>query len=166
MDDRDTEPVRGDEVLDARALDAYLRPRLPDVTGELEIEQFPGGHSNLTYLLRWSDHEYLQAKHMQETFRSIIAEMGGTPTSPMPAKEQDYGLAVGGLIIHEAGATRMGSDAKTSVLNKNCQAHDAKNVFICDPFVSQANKNLTWTIMALAWRTSEHIAEERKKGNI
>ena len=58
--------------------------------------------------------------------------------------------------------------AKTSVLNGNCQAHDAKNVFVCDggPFVSQADKNLTWTIMALAWRTSEHIAEERKKGNI
>ena len=62
----------------------------------------------------------------------------------------------------------MGNDPKTSVLNRNGQAHDAKNVFICDggPFVSQANKNLTWTIMALAWRTSEHIAEERKKGNI
>ncbi len=116
----------------------------------------------------WSDQERLQAKHMQETFRSIIEGMGGTPTSPMPSKEDDYGLAVGGLIIHEAGATRMGNDAKTSVLNKNGQAHDAKNVFICDsgPFVSQANKNLTWTIMALAWRTSEHIAEERKKGNI
>ncbi|HWJ56696.1 MAG TPA: GMC family oxidoreductase [Vicinamibacterales bacterium] len=116
----------------------------------------------------WSDQERLQAKHMQETFRTIITEMGGTPTTPMPTKEKDYGLAVGGLIIHEAGATRMGNDPKTSVLNSNGQAHDAKNVFICDggPFVSQANKNLTWTIMALAWRTSEHIAEERKKGNI
>ncbi len=105
---------------------------------------------------------------MQETFRSIIAEMGGTPTTPMPTKEQDYGLAVGGLIIHEAGATRMGNDPKTSVLNRNCQAHDAKNVFVCDggPFVSQADKNLTWTIMALAWRTSEYIADERRKGNI
>jgi choline dehydrogenase-like flavoprotein len=116
----------------------------------------------------WSDQERLQAKHMQETFRSIIQEMGGTPTTPMPTKDDDYGLAVGGLIIHEAGAVRMGNDAKTSALNSHCQAHDAKNVFVCDggPFVSQANKNLTWTIMALAWRTSEHIAEERKKGNI
>ena len=30
------------------------------------------------------------------------------------------------------------------------------------PFVSQADKNLTWTIMALAWKTSEYIAEQRK----
>ena len=33
-------------------------------------------------------------------------------------------------------------------------------------FVSQADKNLTWTIMALAWRTSEFIADERRKGTI
>ena len=57
---------------------------------------------------------------------SIIQEMGGTPTSPMPTEEQDYGLAVGGLIIHEAGATRMGNDPKTSVLNANGQAHDVE----------------------------------------
>jgi aminoglycoside phosphotransferase (APT) family kinase protein len=59
VDERDTEPVRTDERLDARALDAYLRTRLPGVAGALEIEQFPGGHSNLTYLLRWGDHEYV-----------------------------------------------------------------------------------------------------------
>ena len=34
------------------------------------------------------------------------------------------------------------------------------------PFVSQADKNLTWTIIALSWRTSEYIAEERRKGNL
>jgi choline dehydrogenase-like flavoprotein len=117
---------------------------------------------------RWSDHEYLQAKHMQETFREIIHTMGGQPTSPMPTKEQGYGLETGGRIIHEAGVTRMGNDPKTSVLNKFCQAHDAKNVFVADagPFVSQADKNLTWTILALAARTSDYIAEERKKGNV
>jgi choline dehydrogenase-like flavoprotein len=116
----------------------------------------------------WNDTERLQAKHMQETFRSIIVEMGGTPTSAMPGADQDYGLATGGLIIHEAGATRMGNDPKTSVLNQHCQAHDAKNVFVCDggPFVSQADKNLTWTIMALSWRTSEYIADARRKGNV
>ncbi|MCC7010253.1 MAG: GMC family oxidoreductase [Acidobacteria bacterium] len=116
----------------------------------------------------WSDHERLQAKHMQETFRSIIEAMGGTPTSPMPTAAEDYGLAVGGLIIHEAGAVRMGHDATTSALNRYCQAHDAKNLFVADgaPFVSQADKNLTWTIMALAWRTAEYIADERRKGNL
>jgi choline dehydrogenase-like flavoprotein len=41
-------------------------------------------------------------------------------------------------------------------------------VYIVDaaPFVSQADKNPTWTIMALSWRTSEHIIKELKKQNI
>jgi choline dehydrogenase-like flavoprotein len=116
----------------------------------------------------WSEHEILQAKHMQETFRTIIKEMGGEPTSEMAGPEDEYGLSVGGVIIHEAGATRMGDDPKTSALNKYCQSHESKNVFVADggPFVSQADKNLTWTIIALAWRTAEYIAEERKRGNI
>jgi choline dehydrogenase-like flavoprotein len=117
---------------------------------------------------KWSDYEIKQSKHMQETFRSIIHEMGGTPLSPMPTAENNYDLAAGGRIIHELGVTRMGNDPSTSVLNKHCQAHDAKNVFVADggPFVSQADKNCTWTILALAMRTSHYIADERKKGTI
>jgi choline dehydrogenase-like flavoprotein len=84
----------------------------------------------------------------------------------MPSKEDGYGLASGGSIIHELGATRMGDDPSKSVLNRNCQAHDVKNLFVADggPFVSQADKNPTWTILALAWRTSDYIAQQRKQG--
>ena len=73
-----------------------------------------------------------------------------------------------GEVIHEVGTTRMGNNPKTSVVNKYEQLHDAKNVFIVDggPFVSQADKNPTWTIMALSWRTSEYIIDELKKQNI
>jgi choline dehydrogenase-like flavoprotein len=41
-------------------------------------------------------------------------------------------------------------------------------VFVADagPFVSNAHKNATWTILALAMRTAEHIADERKKGSL
>jgi choline dehydrogenase-like flavoprotein len=120
----------------------------------------------LRFHWQWSDHERNQSKHMQETFRSLITEMGGTPFGNMPTKEQDYGLAAGGRIIHELGGTRMGSDPKTSVLNASCQAHDCKNLFVADgaPFVSQADKNPTWTILALAWRTADKITEQRKAG--
>ena len=117
---------------------------------------------------KFYDYEINQAKHMQETFRSIITEMGGTPMSPMPSREQFYGLAPGGRIIHELGVTRMGNDPNTSVLNKDCQAHDCRNVFVADagPFVSQPDKNCTWTILAMSMRTSEFIAAERKAGRI
>jgi choline dehydrogenase-like flavoprotein len=119
----------------------------------------------LRFHFAFSEYERLQAKHMQETFREIIHEMGGTPLSPMPPAERLYGLANGGRIIHEVGTTRMGSDPKTSVVNGHCQAHDVKNLFIADggPFVSNADKNVTWTILALSMRTSEYIAEARKQ---
>jgi choline dehydrogenase-like flavoprotein len=105
---------------------------------------------------------------MQETFRSLIQELGGTPLEPMPSKEDGYGIAAGGRIIHELGVTRMGNDPSSSVLNKNCQAHDVKNLFVTDggPFVSQADKNPTWTILALSMKTSRFIAEQRKSGTI
>jgi len=122
----------------------------------------------LRFHFEWSDHEINQVRHMQETFRAIIEEMGGTPLSPMPTREQGYGILPGGRIIHEIGVTRMGNDPKSSVLNANCQAHDCRNLFVTDggPFVSQPDKNCTWTILALAMRTSEYIANQRKAGVI
>jgi choline dehydrogenase-like flavoprotein len=120
----------------------------------------------LRFHWKWSDHELNQVKHMQQTFRAIIAEMGGEPRTPMPTKEEGYGIATGGRIIHELGGARMGRDARTSAVNAHCQAHDCKNLFLADgaPFVSQADKNPTWTILALSWRTSDFIAQQRKQG--
>ncbi|MEO7456703.1 MAG: GMC family oxidoreductase [Gemmatimonadaceae bacterium] len=120
----------------------------------------------LRFHWKWTDNEYNQSKHMQETFRSLIAEMGGQVFSNMPTKEQGYGLATGGSIIHELGCVQMGNDPSKSVLNANCQAHDCRNLFVADggPFVTQADKNPTWTILALAWKTSDYIAQQRKAG--
>jgi choline dehydrogenase-like flavoprotein len=122
----------------------------------------------LRFHWKWTDHELKQVKHMQETFRAIIEQMGGTPMSPMPTAAQSYGIEPGGRIIHEVGCVRMGHDPKTSVLNSNCQAHDCRNLFVTDggPFVTNPDKNVTWTILALAMRTSEFIANQRKGGAI
>ncbi len=122
----------------------------------------------LRFNFKWTDHEYNQVKHMQETFRNIIDEMGGISLSEMPSKEDGYGITAPGQIIHEVGVTRMGNDPKKSVLNKYSQAHDAKNVFVVDggPFVSQPHKNPTWTILALSMRASEYIVDQKKKGNL
>jgi choline dehydrogenase-like flavoprotein len=106
---------------------------------------------------------------MKETFKEIIHKMGGVITSGNnDGPENDYGLLAPGRIIHEVGTTRMGNDPKKSVVNKFSQAHDCKNLFVVDggPFVSQADKNPTWTILALSMRTSEYIIEQLKKQNI
>jgi choline dehydrogenase-like flavoprotein len=103
---------------------------------------------------------------MQETFRALIADMGGTVFDAMPGKEKGYGISSGGSIIHELGCVIMGSDPQKSALNARCQAHDCKNLFVADggPFVSQADKNPTWTILALSMRTSQYIAQQRAAG--
>ena len=58
----DTTPVRPDERLDEDALACYLKGRLPGAGGALRVEQFPGGHSNLTYLLRYEDREFVMRR--------------------------------------------------------------------------------------------------------
>jgi choline dehydrogenase-like flavoprotein len=105
---------------------------------------------------------------MQETFRALLAEMGAVVSSNMPTREQNYGISAGGSIIHEVGGTRMGASATSSVLNSNAQAWDCKNLFVADggPFTTQADKNPTWTILALSMRTSRFIAAQRKEGKL
>tara|TARA_B110000977_G_scaffold199115_1_gene285558 strand:+ start:785 stop:2503 length:1719 start_codon:yes stop_codon:yes gene_type:complete len=122
----------------------------------------------LRFNYQWSDNELKQARHMHETFEEVLGNMGGKLLGDKPGPEKKYGLHNPGRIIHEVGTTRMGSDPKTSVVNEFERLHDVENVFIVDagPFVSQADKNPTWTIMALSWRTSEFIIEELKKQNI
>jgi choline dehydrogenase-like flavoprotein len=122
----------------------------------------------LRFNYTWSNEEVNQAKHMQETFQSIMHEMGAVITTKIPGADTSYGLEAPGKIIHEVGTIRMGDDPKTSALNKWCQAHDCKNLFVVDaaPFVQQGDKNATWTILALSMRTTEYILEQRKKQNI
>lgn len=122
----------------------------------------------LKFTYNWTDQEVKQAKHMQDTFEEILTNAGAVLLGNKPGPESKYGLAAPGRIIHEVGTTRMGNNPSTSVLNSNCQAHDCKNLFVVDagPFVSQADKNPTWTILALAWRTSDFIVSELKKKNI
>jgi choline dehydrogenase-like flavoprotein len=122
----------------------------------------------LRFHYKWAPDEIKQAKHMQETFQEIMHNMGGAIYGGPQGPETNYGLEAPGKIIHEVGTIRMGNDPKKSALNKWCQAHDCKNLFVVDaaPFVQQGDKNATWTILALSMRTAEYIIQERKKLNV
>jgi choline dehydrogenase-like flavoprotein len=91
--------------------------------------------------------------------------MGGkvrpNPKSDMPVEEP-------GSIIHEVGGAIIGDDPKKSVCNAFNQTWDVKNLLLCDgaPFASNADKNPTLTIMALAWRACDHLLDQAKKGNL
>jgi choline dehydrogenase-like flavoprotein len=66
------------------------------------------------------------------------------------------------------GTARMGTDAKNSVLNKNNQVWDAKNVFITDGacMTSASCVNPSLTYMALTARAVDFAVSELKKGNL
>jgi choline dehydrogenase-like flavoprotein len=122
----------------------------------------------LRFHYKWTEHELKQARHMHETFEELLTAAGGTLLGTKPGADTEYGLHAPGRIIHEVGTTRMGTDPRTSVTNIYGRTHDCDNVYVVDAgtFVSQADKNPTWTILALAWRTAEHVADRFKKGEL
>ncbi len=122
----------------------------------------------LRFHFKWSDYEWKQARHMEQTFASIIETMGGKVHHLTPEQREKDGISVPGTIIHEVGTVRMGNDPHTSAVNGFGQSHEVKNLFVCDGgiFVSSPDKNPTLTINALSWRNSDYLAEEMRKGNV
>ena len=121
----------------------------------------------LRFHWKWSDHEKKQAVHMQKTFAAIIESMGGKVIGNVET-DPEKAIMGGGTIIHEVGTTCMGSDPSKSVLNQYCQAWEVPNLFVTDggPFASNADKNPTLSIMAIAMRSCSWLADEMRKGNI
>ncbi len=122
----------------------------------------------LRFHWKWGDNEIRMAEDMQETFKAIVEELGGTYFTKKTESDHPFGIEYGGVIIHELGTVRMGATPKTSALNSYCQAHDVKNLFVTDAasFVSNADKNPTLTIMALSWRASDYLLDQAKKGSL
>ncbi len=125
--------------LDPGALDEYGLPR-------------PRRHWKLTDS-DWKLHEDMNkwCKTILDSSRAQIHS-----TSPNPATN------------HEVGGCRMGSDPKTSVVDPFCRSHDVSNLYVVDAsvFPSSSEKNPTLTIMALATRTADHIADRLKKQEV
>jgi aminoglycoside phosphotransferase (APT) family kinase protein len=101
-DASDTRPVRRSEELDWKAVEAYAREHLAETLGaqfdassRFAVEQFPGGHSNLTYLLRFGNQEFVmrrppfgpvppKAHDMAREYRILSAVHPVYPLAPRP----------------------------------------------------------------------------------
>jgi choline dehydrogenase-like flavoprotein len=114
-------------------------------------------HTNAEY-----DHAFAMRDEMYGQMEEIL-KASGAEVLPYE-KKNPYPL---GSVTHEAGGARMGDDPKTSVLDKWNSCHDIKNLLVVDAacFTSHPEKSVTLTIMALALRASEHLAEEIRLGN-
>jgi choline dehydrogenase-like flavoprotein len=79
--------------------------------------------------------------------------------------DRDYAMGMG---IHEMGTARMGSDRRTSVLNRWNQVWDAPNVFVTDGscMASASCVNPSLTYMALTARAVDHAVGELSRRNL
>ena len=112
------------------------------------------------YIFR--DNELKMAKDMADSIEEMLvaahAEDIQIDREPLPP----------GWSIHEIGTARMGDDPRTSVTDRFCRLHDAKNVYIADaaPFVCGGTQNTTWSILAMAWRTMDFLKERLRTGEV
>src|ERR1700722_1722855 len=119
----------------------------------------------LKFHWQWGDTERAPAAHMRKTFQEVIERLGGTVVRTSPS---DSLLDPGGATNHEVGTTRMGASSKDSAGHSYGQSWAIKNLFVMDGgvFASNSDKNPTLTILALAWRSSAHLIDEARKGNL
>jgi len=84
------------------------------------------------------------------------------------SKAEIHSVSAAPVTNHEVGGCRIGTDPRTSVLNEYCRSHDVPNLYVVDAsvFPNSSEKNPTLTIMALATRTADHIADRLKKGEV
>jgi len=121
------------------------------------------GIPQLRFHAKWGDNDLKMADAMYDSAEELLRAAGVElfayhRNAPPPP----------GDATHEVGTARMGDDPKTSVLNRFNQAHDVKNIFAVDgsSFVSVSEKNVTLTIIALAWRACDYLADQMRKGNL
>lgn len=86
----------------------------------------------------------------------------------LASRAQIHSVSPAPTTNHEVGGCRMGSDPRRSVVNSFCRSHDVSNLYVVDAsvFPSSSEKNPTLTIMALATRTADHIADRLQKREV
>jgi choline dehydrogenase-like flavoprotein len=116
----------------------------------------------LRFHYEFSDNEKRMGEDMSQQARAMFEEAG------IEIVGERKVLLPQGWSIHELGTARMGDDPRTSVLDSFQRSHDVRNLLVVDgsSHVNASCQNPTWTIMALAWRSCERLADQMKKGEL
>ena len=116
----------------------------------------------LKFHITFGDNERKMVADMNASAKEMFEDAG------IEIIGSDKEMLTPGWSIHELGTSRMGANPKTSVVNQFQQSHDVKNLFVVDgsSHVSASCQNPTWTIMALAWRSCDYLADSTRKGEI
>lgn len=108
----------------------------------------------------WRENERAMFRDMMEVGEEILHAASAEYLPLRNPQPMEYGHS-----IHYVGTARMGRDPKTSVVDPWNRSHDVPNLFLHDAsaFVTAGNQNPTLTILALALRSSERLAERMAK---
>lgn len=110
--------------------------------------------------VHFSDHpnDIAMREHAYKQGQAVYNAVGATRTMPTPPYPS----------THNLGTNRMSADPKDGVVNKWGRTHDIKNLYVSDgsQFTTGAAENPTLTIVALAIRQAEHIADAMNKGEL
>ena len=119
------------------------------------------GRPSMRVTYKDHDDDMAHAHFMQDRSMEIAEAAGALHAWREPIHHQSTGA-------HLLGTCRMGDDPETSVVDKFHRSHDIPNLFICDgsSFVTSGRGQPTMTIMALAYRASEHIMAAARNNEI
>ncbi len=119
------------------------------------------GRPSIRMTYRDHDDDMAMASFLQDRAVELFDAAGAKQHWAEPVEHQTSGA-------HLLGTCRMGDDPATSVVDKFHRSHDIPNLFICDgsSFVTSGRGQPTMTIMALAFRASEHLMAAVKSNAI
>ncbi len=119
------------------------------------------GRPSLRLTYRDHDDDMALAHYLQDRACEVAEAAGASKIWRQPIHHQSNGA-------HLLGTCRMGDDPETSVVDRYHRSHDIPNLFICDgsSMVTSGRGQPTMTIMALAFRASEHIMAAARRNEI
>ena len=113
--------------------------------------------------LEWSPNEFAMLRDMEEKCQAVLEAAGGKLLGEWRVSGKPF--FDGENLV---GTVRMGNDPSRSVLNSRNQTHDVKNLWVLDgaSFTSFCEKNPTLTVIAVALRAADHLAEALRRSEV
>src|SRR5262249_5448888 len=138
------------------AVDFWLTTEdLPDPENRVTVDQ--SGKVTLSY----TPNNQVPTRRLYDQLKSILGRLGLHPDHLIPRNlYMKTEIPIAGC-AHQAGTCRFGNDANTSVVDRNCKAHELDNLYVVDTsfFVSIGAVNPSLTAIANAIRVGDHLLQ-------
>ncbi|MGB7773299.1 MAG: GMC family oxidoreductase [Pseudolabrys sp.] len=160
---------RGEKPLETALLPMGLLDDLADhaVDFWLTTEDLPNPENRVTVdrsgkvTLTYTPNNQVPTRKLYDQLKSMLSHLGMHPHHLIPRNVyMKNAIPIAGC-AHQAGTCRFGSDAKTSVLDRSCKAHELDNLSVVDTsfFVSIGAVNPSLTAIANAIRVGDHLLQ-------